>query len=73
MSVNHGLGWHGDGVGVTPPPKKQFCSNKGKNLKLYISVFSNCSNKVGVEHGPEYQGEGVGEGYKPFEDKMHLV
>ena len=22
ISVNHGLGWHGNGVGVTPPPQK---------------------------------------------------
>ena len=67
MGVNHGLGWHGVGWVLHHLPKKQIWSNKEKSLKLYISVFSNCSNKIGVEHGPEYQGKGVGEGvYAPW-------
>ena len=52
-------GWGG---GWTPLPPKKFAQTRKKLKKLYISVFSNCSHKVGVEHGHEYRGKGVGEG-----------
>ena len=68
MKVNHGrksrVGVAWGGVSVTPlSPKNKFAQTRKKVENfIIISVFSNCSNKVGVEHEPEYQGEGVGEG-----------
>ena len=39
MGVNHGLAWHGDGVGVTPPPKNKFAQTR-KKVKNFILVSS---------------------------------
>ena len=58
MGVKHRLGWHGVGWGK---PLKKIAQTR-KKFKNFVLVSSQIVPTVGVEHGHEYRGKGVGEG-----------